>query len=64
MSAWSRRLASLRKREERLVRLFSYDEVDNEVERSEFRHVGQALTEKNHMIKRTTRERRARLYQR
>ena len=32
-------MASLRKREERLVRLFGYDEVDNEVVRSEFREL-------------------------
>ncbi len=32
-------VASLRKREERLVRLFGYDEVDSEVVRAEFRDV-------------------------
>ena len=32
-------MASLRRREERLVRLFGYDEVDNEVVRSEFREL-------------------------
>ena len=32
-------MASLRQREERLVRLFGYDEVDNEVVRSEFRQL-------------------------
>ncbi len=32
-------IASLRKREERLVRLFGYDEIDSEVVRAEFRDI-------------------------